>query len=101
MAVVVSSPSYDLAVGSQGKVMSDAAGYPNDPGQFGVGKVGCEGRIPDLSNTAVAHLAAALMVLKTYEFDVLSWKAIQPVLLKADIPPNRDKGTACIHSKND
>ncbi len=40
-------------------------------------------------------------VLKTYEFDVQSWEAIQQVLLKADIPPIRNKGTACIHSKND
>ena len=39
--------------------------------------------------------------LKTYEFDVRSWEAIQQVLLKADIPPIRKKGTACIPSKND
>ncbi len=40
-------------------------------------------------------------VLKTYEFDVKSSEAIQQVLFKANIPPKRNKVTACIRSKND
>ncbi len=57
-----------------------------------------------LSCTTLKRAEMALCiekVLKTYEFDVKSSEAIQQVLFKANIPPKRNKVTACIRSKND
>ena len=40
-------------------------------------------------------------ILRFYELNVQSWKGIEQVLLKADLPSKHNKGTACIPSNED